>query len=182
MSVFWKLLAVLLLTMPPAAYVAGTVVGPPDRVLAEDRPAPSRPSSEPPTSQSRPDAPVRKLQPPAPQPETGTRIETPRARAPEPREVVPTPDADRDRVLEVHPPRGRPDPRRDEVAGDEAERRGEQGMLVTPEDDPADQPDEGILVDQEPDGPDELEDWAEEEDPDEPLTAVPDGVEIDPAE
>jgi hypothetical protein len=81
-------------------------------------------------------------------------------------------------VLEVHPRQGRPDTRRDEVAGTEAER--EQGVLVTPED-PAEQPDEGVIVDEGPAGPDELEDWAEE-DPDEPLTVVPDGVEIDPGE
>jgi hypothetical protein len=84
-------------------------------------------------------------------------------------------------VLEVHPRPGRPDPRRDEVAGTEAER--EQGVLVTPED-PAEQSDKGVIVDEGPDGSDELdelEDWAEE-DPDEPLTVVPEGLEIDPDE
>jgi hypothetical protein len=86
-------------------------------------------------------------------------------------------------VLEVHPRQQRPDKHRDEIAGIEAERRSEhdQGMLVTPEEARAVPPDDGITVDRGPDGPEELEGWAEE-DPGDPLTVVPDGLELDPGE
>jgi len=182
MSVFWKLLAVLVLTMPPAAYVAGTVVGPPATVLAEDQPQPSRPSTEPPKGRSDPEGPARDRRQPAPQPAIGGGDDTTLTDAPEPRPVAPAPEAARDRVLEVRPPQERPDRRPEEVAGATAEKRG---ILAKPDEATDDQLEEGVTVvpddeaDEEPG--DESGEWSTE-DPEAPLTAVPDGMVVDPGE
>ena len=177
MSVVWKLLAVLVLTLPPAAYVAGVIVGPPDMVSARDRaPVPSattevlgqpdegarggpaRRTAQVPTEEGRSSAtdPGRARRP-------AEQRESPAVRTPEPDA---RPDPQGERSLRVSPPRDESDtgPGQVRVVPPEVE-RGTSAPSDEPS--PTDEPEDAVTILPDPDaGPGES--------PDDSVTVAPD--------
>jgi len=177
MSVVWKLLAVLLLTLPPAAYVAGVIAGPPDMVSARDRqqPAPTaateaaerpdepgrrgpvRQAAQAPTQESRPAAvdPARGRRPVEPRESTAAR--TPAADAP---------DQQGARSLRVDPPKKERDPGPGQVRVVPPEVETGETTPTLPDDPPsADAPEDAVTV---------LPDAGAGESPDDSVTVAPD--------
>jgi hypothetical protein len=171
MSVLWKLLAVLLLTMPPAAYVAGVVVGPPETsVTGDDRSAAddTAPADRSPREPGRRGEAPRESRTTAGE-DAGSSV------APRPPRVTPRSDARE----QTGPTSERAGARRPE-SGDQqvgaARRPGDREpdlVVEPPEEAPADQPtDDVTLV---PDEPEEPSDgYDEPQTPQDPLTVLPD--------
>jgi len=177
MSVVWKVLAVLLLTLPPAAYVAGAIVGPPDMVSARDRePVPSATTEvlEQPDKRAR-GGPARQAAQ-APTEEGGAAAIGP-GRAPRPVEQrespaarTPTEDAQPQqqgaRALRVSPPRGERDTGPGEVrVVPPASETGEATPTPPAEPPTADAPEDAVTV---------LPDGGSGETPDDSVTVAPD--------